>query len=187
LPEREEYKVAHRLRVALTLALVLAVGTGFGQAQSPDADSAKENLDEADFYLAPRPNYKGSHWIFSTRDNQIVGYGPWDSVKRRWTLFNLRGQYQGFIQATLGPTAPPSYRQYLWYDKDNRYKGVFIASLGGRPVTPDLPYGELGGGLNIYSKGNIPLDLPSFEVEVDPWRLFPDGIILEPTERLPGK
>lgn len=179
--------MAARSWIIFALAGIVVAWVNFAQALPPGDSSPKEDLDEANFYLAPRPNYEGSQWVFDTKDNQIVGYGPWDAQKRRWTLFNLRGQYQGFIQATVGSTDPPHFRQYLWYDKDNRYKGVFVASLGGRPVSPDLPYGELGGGLNIYDKGNIPLGLPSIEVEVDPMLLFPEGIILEPTGRLPEK
>jgi len=98
------------------------------------------------------------------------------------TLFTLTGKYGGFIQATIGVTKPPHNLQYLWYDKDNRYKGVFIAHLGGRPVTPELPFGELGGNLEIYPIGNIPLRPPSYEIELDPLKRFPEGVDITPIE-----
>lgn len=173
------------LIAALVAGLLVATTGVWGQPSG--GESRKEALEQADFYLIPRPNYHNSYWIIDQKDNEIVGYGPWDAVKRRWTLFNLMGQYQGFIQATIGTTDPPYFNQYLWYDKENRYKGVFVASLGGRPTTPDLPYGELGGNLDIYDKGHVPLQLPSLEVEVDPFRLFPEGMDVEPIHRLPGK
>lgn len=106
-------------------------------------------------------------------------------MKRRWTMFNLRGRYQGFLQATIGTEHPLDYRQYLWYDKSNRYMGVFIARLGGRPVSPDLPYGELGGNLDYFEKGNIPIEPPEYEVVTDPLKMHPEGVEVEPVPRLP--
>ncbi len=151
------------------------------------SDKLIDELVEADFRIVPRPNYQGSFWIIDQKDNNIVGYAPWDKVKRRWTLFNLRGNYQGFIQATIGSEDPLQYQQYLWYDKDNQYKGVFIAQLGGRPIGPDLPHGELGGDLKFFAKGNIPLRPPVYEIETDPLKLFPEGIEVEPIPLLPGR
>jgi hypothetical protein len=151
------------------------------------SDKMKEELVEANFIIVPRPNYAGSFWIIDQADNNIVGYAPWDKIKRRWTLFNLRGDYQGFIQANTGSDDPPHYTQYLWYDKNNAYKGVFVASLGGRPTTPDLPYGEIGGNLNYYAKGNIPVQPPTYEIETDPLKLFHEGIEVDPLPLLPGR
>lgn len=146
-----------------------------------------EILNEADFYIEPRPNYQGSYWIIDQKTRKIIGYAPWDAVKRRWTLFNLRSQYRGFLQATMGDPDPPHLVQYLYYGKDGNYRGVFIADIGGRPVTPQRPHGELGGGLSLYPIGNIPIALPEYEPEVQPLRLFPEGVDISPVDPLPVK
>jgi len=146
-----------------------------------------EILDEADFYIEPRPNYQGSYWVIDQKSRKIIGYAPWDAVKRRWTLFNLGSQYRGFLQATMGDTEPPHLIQYLYYGTDGNYKGVFIADIGGRPVTPQRPYGELGGGLSLYPIGNIPMALPQYELEVQPLRLFPEGVDISPVDPLSVK
>ena len=141
-----------------------------------------EALEGANFYILPRVNYKGSFWIIDQDNNNIIGHAPWDPVRHRWTLFTLSDEYYGFIQATMGSTKPPNFQQYLWYDKNNRYKGVFIKHLGGNPVTPKLPYGELGGELALYDYGNVLLPLPSYKIEVNPLRQFPDGVDISPVE-----
>ena len=104
----------------------------------------QEPLETTSYYIAARPNYAGSDWVFDQTNNKIIGYAPWDSVQRRWTLFTLTGKYAGFVQATMGATNPLHYKQYLKYDKDNRYKGVLIARLGGRPLTKDRPVRRTG-------------------------------------------
>lgn len=147
----------------------------------------QEPLETTNYYIAPRPNYAGSDWVFDQKNNKIIGYAPWDSVQRRWTLFTLTGKYAGFVQATLGATDPVHYKQYLKYDKDNRYKGVYIARLGGRPLTTDRPYGELGGTLDIYEVGNIPISRPSYELQVDPLLRFPEGVDVTPFETPYGR
>lgn len=143
--------------------------------RSPD-----ETLQHSNFRIVPRPNYQGAFWVVEEGTGKIIGYAPWHAVSRRWTLFNLKGQYRGFLQATMGTPAPPHYKQYLYYDDLNRYKGVYIADLGGRPVTRDLPYGELGGGLAYNAMGNIPVPLPDLRIEVDPLKRFPDGVDVSP-------
>ncbi len=175
-------------RIAVYAVLGLwGLWVGCAWAAPLHSERYKDELTEANFLILPRPNYQGSYWLIDQATNDIVGYAPWDALKRRWTLFNLRGEYQGFMQATIGDRNPPDYRQYLWYGKDNQYKGVFIAQLGGRPQTPDLPHGELGGSLNFYPKGNIPLAPPNYEIETDPQKLFPEGIEVEPVPVLPGR
>ena len=142
----------------------------------------QEPLETSSYYIAARPNYAGSDWIFDQSNNKIIGYAPWDSVRRRWTLFTLTGKYAGIVQATLGATDPPHYKQYLRYDKDNRYTGVLSARLGGRPLTKDRPYGELGGSLDLYGIGNIPITPPSYQLQIDPLLRFPEGVDVTPIE-----
>jgi hypothetical protein len=143
----------------------------------------QEPLETTSYYIAHRPNYAGADWVFSQTNNRIIGYAPWDSVQRRWTLFTLTGKYAGFVQATIGEaTYPIHYKQYLKYDKDNRYKGVLIARLGGRPLTKDRPYGELGGSLDLYEVGNIPTTPPSYQLQIDPLLRFPEGVDFIPLE-----
>lgn len=147
-----------------------------------DDSTPEERLEGAFFYLSKEPNYAGAAWIYDAETNKILGIAPWDAVKRRWTLITLNGKYFGYLQATMGTTKPPHFTQYLWYDKDNRYKGLFVARLGGRPVTPNLPFGELGGERDLYRIGNIPASPPEYEVEVDPLKRFPYGVDVSPVE-----
>jgi len=102
----------------------------------------------------------------------------YDEVRRRFNLFDLKGGYSGFLQATMLDFEPePLYKQYLWYGRDNNYKAVFVRQLGGRllPLEPETPphlrqfapgprpgtYGrELGGELYPYVSGNVPLAPP---------------------------
>lgn len=168
------------LPALLGLVLTLASVPVFGDVL--EDRTVEEALEGANFFILPRPNFKGSFWIVDQEDNKIIGHAPWDPVKRRWTLFTLRDEYFGFIQATMGQTKPPHYKQYLWYDKYNRYKGVFVKHLGGHPVTPLLPFGELGGNLQLYEYGNTFLPLPSYKLEVEPLKQFPDGVDISPVE-----
>ncbi len=169
-------------RFSVILGAIALVITAALPAMGQFEVTPPEPLERANFYIAPRLNYSGSYWIFDQTNNNVIGYAPWDTVRRRWTLFTLTGKYGGFIQATLGATKPPHYKQYLWYDRDNRYKGVFIAHLGGTPVTPEHPFGELGGWLEIYRIGNIPISLPSYRLELDPLKRFPEGVEVTPVE-----
>jgi len=170
---------------AISLALLslvwwsnMCLGLGFIEEPTPD-----EVLETSNFYLMARPNFAGSFWIIEQGSNKIIGHAPWDPVKRRYTLFDLRNEYHGFMQATMGQNKPDFYKEFLWYDKENRYKGVFIRTLGGRPTTPDLPFGELGGMLWSYSIGNVPIPQPSYEIEVDPLKRFPEGVDISPVQR----
>jgi hypothetical protein len=169
----------------LVLVLTLGVIPVFGDVL--EDPTVEELLEGANFVIVPRVNFKGSFWILDQETDKIIGHAPWDAVNRRWNLFTLNNEYYGFIQATIGSLNPRHFTQYLWYDKDNRYKGVFIANLGGRPVTPDLPFGELGGDLARYDYGNIPMTLPQFRLEVDPLKLFPDGVDVGPIDSPSGR
>ncbi|MBI5248229.1 MAG: hypothetical protein HY912_01930 [Desulfomonile tiedjei] len=170
-------------RLAGLVWFVVLVLAGSPSADVFDDPLPDEILEGANFYIAPRPNYEGSFWVFDQSTNKVIGYAPWDSVNRRWTLFSLNAEYKGFIQATTGATNPPHFTQYLYYGRENQYKGVFVAALGGRPVSPDLPHGELGGSLALYEIGNLPVPAPTYEPEVDPLRRFPDGVDVSPVER----
>jgi hypothetical protein len=171
------------------ISVMALIGLGFilvpcayASADPLGESTVEEALEGANFYIAPRPNYKGSFWVFNQENNDIIGHAPWDAVHRRWTLFTLTGEYFGFLQATVGAVDPPHFVQYLWYGKDNEYKGVFVAKLGGRPVTKDLPYGELGGELDLFREGDIPIPPPEYHFEVDPLKRFPEGVDASPVD-----
>ncbi len=140
----------------------------------------EDAVDFANFSFVPRPNYQGSFWIVDSATNKIIGYAPWNAQNRQWRLFNLKGEYKGLMQATIGSDKPPHYTQYAWYDKESRYKAAIVTRLGGRPRSPELPFGELGGEFLPYEIGNIPLEYPSLEIETDPLRRFPSGVDVSP-------
>lgn len=121
-------------------------------------EDEKDRPDRTPFVLRGRIEYPGVSWVINVRNGERIGYAPWSTYNKRWTLFSLQSKYSGFVQATLGERAPHEhYRQFLRYDRDGRYEGMFVATPGGRPQTPDLPHGELGGQLVAYDIGNIPL------------------------------
>lgn len=172
------------MRIALALILVIAgffhtCGLAFSQRPLFDPrdigkpipyilEEEKDNVDVIPYVLANRGNYENRRWIVSIRTGQIIGYAPWDDVSKRFTLFNLDSKYMGFVQATVGELRKPEdFTQYLRYDRDNDYTGVMIKSLGGRPRTPTLPFGELGGQLNPYLIGNLALKLSGLYTYID--------------------
>lgn len=161
---------------------------GISTAQLPNvnAEDDKDNIDGTNFTLVPRGNYYKTYWIIRIKDSEIIGYSPWDVEKRRWNLFNLYGQYRGYIQATLGDRSIEYYKQYLWYDRNNRYLGVFIATIGGHPKTKDYKEGELGGSLDLYRFGNIPLPPYQLMFDIDPNKSYrPMGLDSSIVPRLP--
>ncbi len=83
------------LGMIFSLCFFCVFGT-FAQTQSLDENLVRDAIEGANFYLSPRNNYEGYYWIRDEVENKIIGYSPWDPVKRRWALFNLRGDYQGF-------------------------------------------------------------------------------------------
>jgi hypothetical protein len=156
--------------------LVVALLPAFSiHAQPFERPMHSEPLEGARFYIGQFGKYAGASWVYESSTDKVIGYARWHPQNRRWTLFTLKGEYHGFIQGTVGRTPPPHYLQYLWYDREHRYKGVFIVTLGGGPVTPDLPFGELGGQLELREIGNIPPQPPFYEVEPDPLRRLPFG------------
>jgi hypothetical protein len=161
------------IRIACFLAALLPAFPICAQPFERQMDT--EPLEGARFFIGQSGMYAGASWIYESSTDKVIGYAHLHPQNRRWTLFTLKGEYYGFIQATIGSTPPPHYLQYLWYDKEHRYKGVFVVTLGGRPVTRDLPFGELGGQLELREVGNIPPQPPSYEVEPDPLRRLPYG------------
>lgn len=140
----------------------------------------EEAVDFANFSFVPRPNYQGSFWIVDSATNKVIGYAPWNAQNRQWRLFSLKNEYKGFMQATIGTDKPPHYTQYVQYDNENRYKVAIVTKLGGRPRSPERPFGELGGDFLPYEIGPIPLEYPSIEVQTDPLRRFPSGVDVSP-------
>lgn len=136
----------------------------------------KDITESTDFILQPAFQAFESFWVIRIPDGIPVGYAPWDRIKRRWTLFNFHGEYRGFVQAIIGQQFIQHerevewyqhYTQYLFYFKDNVYRGVLVAKLGGRPKSPTLPYRELGGMLTLYPIGNFALRPPYYFVGID--------------------
>jgi hypothetical protein len=143
----------------------------------------REPVDTTPFNLKRRGNYYAD-WVISNRSGNIIGYAPWDNVKKRWTLFSMYSQYMGFIQATIGDFKHPEhYMQHLRYDRNNKYHDVFLTSLGGRPKTPERPFGELGGELTPYIIGNIPLGPMNMALYID-YAKLPMGIDISIRPRL---
>ena len=165
---------------------LFGAGISTGQLPSVSGEDERDNIDGTNFTIVPRLNYSRSYWIVRIKDGEIIGYAPWDIERRRWTLFNLHGNYRGFIQATLGERSIEYYKQYTWYDRYDRYIGVFIASIGGHPRTKDYKFGELGGSLDLYDIGNPPLGMPKLLFDIDPNKSYrPMGLDSSIVPRLP--
>ena len=140
-------------------------------------------FEDGNFYIKGRENLENGFWVVEQYVNTRIGYALYDEVRRRFKLFDLRGKYAGYLQATMVDFVPDKlYKQYLWYGRDNQYKGVFVRQLGGRslPYEPETPphlrqtrmgpppgtYGaELGGQLYPYIAGNVPLPPPE-EIQI---------------------
>jgi hypothetical protein len=190
-----------------TMLICLIVFLVFGAlviAQEEEVGRADSEL--AYVRIRERPNFDGSDWVYDVRTDRLVGYAPWDPARRRWTLFSLEGRYMGFVQATVGddgynfhrwgkavqgnfqdntanPTSP-HFTQYLLYNSNNRYIGLFVRRLGGRPATLKRPDGELGGQLEIYKIGDIQFEPPSYQPEVYPLRKMMEGVDVQPADPL---
>ncbi len=153
--------------------LVATVVVLLPQAAGSQTDDVTEALATAKFRISRTGNLEGTRWLYKDDTYKIIGYATWDPIKRRYTLFDLSSRYHGFLQATTGNPANEYYLQYLWYGGDNRYKGVFVLTLGGRPVTPEeTPFGELGGLMLPYYRGNIPPPLPEYDPYISPLKQY---------------
>jgi len=148
-------------------------GLSLGRPLPAVPEEEKEPVDFTPFIIVNRGNYENVGWITSTDSGKIIGYAPWDAANKRFTLLSLTSQYRGFVQATVGERGNPDlrkpehYLQYLWYDRNNIYKGTFITTLGGRPRTRDLPFGEMGGQLVAHNIGNIPIGPMGIALRID--------------------
>jgi len=119
-----------------------------------------EPLVHSSYYMALRPNYEKSRWVFEEGTDRLVGYAMWDEIKHRFTIFDLNGKYNGYYQGTVDSFYPGFYVQYLRYGQDNEYSHGITVMPGGRPKTPTNPYGELGGQWVFNEYGNIPIPDP---------------------------
>jgi hypothetical protein len=153
---------------------------------------------DIEWTMRARPNFQDSYWLVERSVNRIVGTATWNGFQRRFTLFDKSGKYSGFMQATT-LVRPPSelHKQYLLYDENNEYRGVFIRELGGGLLPPGRqpPVGvpslepargsagrELGGDLTPYKVGNVTLPLPEMKIQFFPWNV--EEVLDE--MRLPG-
>lgn len=178
------------------IVFLLASSPLFGQ-EVPFIDALhppdeKDITESTRFKLSRMLMYSDMYLVIRIKDGLPVGYAPWDRINRRWTLFNMHGDYRGIIQAIVGQQFIKHrrediwyqyYTQYLFYFKDNIYRGVMIASLGGRPKTEILPAGELGGSLDLYPIGNIPIPRDTPHIYIDPANR-PMGIDISIVNRL---
>ena len=187
--------------VSKNIVLMVAFTVGFlawmvGGVQSQGIDRS-DPVETEDVEIVPRPNYAGAYWLvlsdkYAEGADTPVGYATWDPVLRRYTFFNMKGEYKGFYQATIthreslefepfhetpldiGEAGTQRHEQFLAYDKNNRYKGVIIVGLGGRGVTDANPYGELGGRFKIYYRGNIPVPYRTIRPQIGPYQHLED-------------
>lgn len=90
--------------IILAVALMSVFDTGIATSQLPavSAQDEKDNIEGTNFTIVPRANYHRSYWVIRIADGEIIGYAPWDIERRRWTLFNLYGQVQGFFAGDTG-------------------------------------------------------------------------------------
>jgi hypothetical protein len=178
-------RLLRKFMTAFCVAIICVMNV-FAQAPLIEMTDDKDAVDRSKFILIRRPNLVGSYWVVRIKDVQIIGHSRWNPYNRKWTLFNLYDEYRGYLQALIGDDPNEHYIQRTWYDRDNRYIGTFISHLGGRPKSPNLPFGELGGGMDIYRVGNVPLDYATLLYDIDPIKkVAPMGIDISIVPRLP--
>jgi|GEM_PF-3183426 len=179
-----------RARLLLFLASILCTGILVGHATAGLIEDEFKPFEEGNFFIKRRETFQNSFWVVEQYVNKIIGYALYDEVRRRFRLFDLTARYAGFLQATMVDFEPDKlFKQYLWYGRDGRYRGVFIRNIGGRalPYEPQTPphlryvsmgpppgaYGfELGGELRLVQAGNVPLELPP-ETDIS---VFPEQV-----------
>jgi len=147
---------------------------------------------EHDFNLQRSMQSENTYSVVDRGSSKIIGKALWDSVQRRFTLFDAKGKYAGFIQATISELqAPQIYKQYVAYDQNNNYQGVIIKDVGGMPIPPLKPPSvaamigepqpaslgtELRGQWQLFRIGNVVIeDVPDPEPRVLPWYI--EGIL----------
>lgn len=187
----------------LIVGMVIVSGIPL-RAQDGETAGTTPDLEMGYFYMRERPNYAGAQWVYDDRTHKLVGYAPWDPIQRRWTVFSLDGKYKGFIQATIGDDGleymrkdkefrnhlpvqvpierPQRFTQFLWYDSHNKYRGLFVTRLGGRPATISMRDGELGGQLELYKRGDIQSESPLYQKQIHPLKQMMEGIEVNPID-----
>lgn len=183
-------KSLRHILVTATLIALATTGlakTTLAEDNLTDSWSARDKpIFQSNFNLRPAIQAENTYSVVDRDTGRIIGTALWDGVRRRFTLFDTKRKYAGFIQATISePQAPQIYKQYLAYDQNNHYQGVIIKDVGGMPVPPLKPpslpgilgerqpgsFGkELRGQWQIFRKGNVAIeDLPDPEPRVLPW------------------
>lgn len=163
------------------LGIVLLLAGIFLVSPAPDCSAISEAaargiIESGGFTIAPRPDYEGHYWLIRFDGTDRVGYAKWDPVNRRYRLFTPGDYYMGFLQATVGRDFDrEAIKQFTWYDRNNRYQGIFIREPGSDPRTLRNTQGQLGGTLRHYRIG-VP---PGIDTEVGdsaiPWILRESG------------
>jgi hypothetical protein len=185
------------LFILLTAALLIPALSEPGPCQDVLQPEYRTLMD-IEWVMRSRLNIHESYWLVEPSVNRIVGTATWNNFQRRFTLFDKSGKYSGFMQATL-LVRPPSelHKEYLLYDENNEYRGVYIRELGGGFLPPgrQSPVGvpsrepargsagsELGGELTPYRIGSVALPLPEMKIQFFPWNV--EEVLDE--MRLPG-
>jgi hypothetical protein len=138
------------------LAILVLAGFLLGAQAWAFEGSAEDEFRRSSFYLDLKLSSERDYWIRAATDGRLIGTARWDSLNRRYLLFTMQNNLAGIMEAIVGRSEGPYYTQFLYYDKDSNYKGIFIRSPGGRPHSMRNPSGELGGTLRFYRLGNAP-------------------------------
>jgi hypothetical protein len=192
---RRPWNKTNSLRQALVTATMAAVATSVLATVALAEDNLSDSWTQREkpiydysFNLRPSMHSEKTYSIVDRDTGRVIGNALWDRTQRRFTLFDAKRKYAGFIQATVSePQAPLIYKQYLAYDQNNNYQGVIIKSLGGMPIPPVKPpsvatrlgepapssFGlELRGQWQFFRTGNVAIeDVPIPEPRVLPWYL----------------
>jgi len=187
-PWNRERLPRHLLMVTMiTMAAAGLATSALAQDNLSDSWTQREKpIYDYSFNLRPSMHSAKTYSIVDRDTGRIIGNALWDGTQRRFTLFDAKRKYAGFIQATVPePLAPPIYKQYLAYDQNNNYQGVIIKDLGGMPIPPLKPpsvaarlgepepssFGlELRGQWHLFRIGNVTVeDILEPEPRVLPW------------------
>ncbi len=136
---------------SLFLLLLSTVASAQFSAMAPEFESSS-------FYLDLKLNSERDYWIRAATDGRLIGTARWDELNRRYLLFTMTNNLAGIMEAVVGSSSGPYFVQFLYYDNQSNYKGIFIRTLGGRPHSMRSPSGELGGILRFYRFGDVPPD-----------------------------
>jgi len=188
-PRNREKSLRHILVMATLMALAATGSANIALADDKLTDSWSQRdkpIYEYNFDLRRSMHSENTYSVVDRATSRIIGNALWDRVQRRFTLFDAKKKYAGFIQATMSePQAPLIYKQYLAYDQNNNYQGVIVKDVGGMPVPPLKPPSvevqlgerqpsslgtELRGQWQLFRTGNVAIeDVPELEPRVLPW------------------